>query len=173
MCVWGCAYNDCLGGTVAKRSAGLLLYRRKKSGVEVFLVHPGGPYWEKKDLGAWTIPKGEYGEDEEALDAAKREFSEETGFGETGFAAEGKFVELGTVRQASGKVVRAWAVEGDCDAAKLVSNTCEIEWPPRSRRKLEIPEVDRGAWFSLAEAREKIFEAQREFLGRLEEQLPG
>jgi predicted NUDIX family NTP pyrophosphohydrolase len=147
---------------VAKRSAGLLLYRRGESGVEVFLVHPGGPYWEKKDLGAWTIPKGEYVDGEEALDAARREFSEETGF-----VAEGKFVELGTVRQAGGKVVSAWAVEGDCDAAKLVSNTCEIEWPPRTGRKMEIPEVDRGGWFSLTEAREKMFEAQREFLGRL------
>jgi len=147
----------------------LLLYRRGKREVEVFLVHPGGPYWEKKDLGAWTIPKGEYVDGEEALDAARREFSEETGFGETAFAAKAKFVELGSVRQAGGKIVSAWAVEGDCDAAKLVSNTCEIEWPPRTKRKMEIPEVDRGAWFSLAEAREKMFEAQREFLERLEE----
>ena len=149
----------------------MLLYRRGVGGVEVFLVHPGGPYWEKKDLGAWTIPKGEYVDGEEALDAARREFGEETGFGETAFAAEGKFVALGTVRQMGGKVVTAWAVEGDCDAAKLVSNTCEIEWPPRTGRKMEIPEVDRGRWFSLAEAREKMFEAQREFLGRLEKQL--
>jgi predicted NUDIX family NTP pyrophosphohydrolase len=148
---------------VAKRSAGLLLYRRGERGVEVFLVHPGGPYWEKKDLGAWTIPKGEYGDDEEALDAARREFHEETGF-----VAEGKFVELGSVRQAGGKIVSAWAVEGDCDAARLVSNTCEIEWPPRTGRRIEIPEVDRGEWFSLAEAREKMFEAQQEFLERLE-----
>jgi predicted NUDIX family NTP pyrophosphohydrolase len=153
---------------VAKRSAGLLLYRRGASGVEVFLVHPGGPYWEKKDLGAWTIPKGEYGDDEEALDAARREFKEETGFGETGFTAEGTFVELGTVRQAGGKIVSAWAVKGDCDATKLVSNTCEIEWPPRTGRLIEIPEVDRGAWFTIAEARKKMFEAQREFLVRLE-----
>ena len=142
------------------------MYRLGQRGVEVFLVHPGGPYWEKKDLASWTIPKGEYGDDEEALDAARREFGEETGF-----VAEGNFVELGTVRQAGGKIVTAWAVEGDCDATKLVSNTCEIEWPPRTGRMLVIPEVDRGGWFTIAEAREKMFEAQREFLGRLEESL--
>lgn len=151
---------------MAKRSAGLLMYRRGENGVEVFLVHPGGPYWENKDLASWTIPKGEYVDGEEALDAARREFGEETGF-----VAEGKFVELGSVRQAGGKIVTAWAVEGDCDAAKLVSNTCEIEWPPRTGRMIVIPEVDRGGWFTIAEAREKMFEAQREFLGRLERQL--
>lgn len=142
------------------------MYRRGENGVEVFLVHPGGPYWENKDLASWTIPKGEYVDGEEALDAARREFGEETGF-----VAEGKFVELGSVRQAGGKIETAWALEGDCDAAKLVSNTCEIEWPPRTGRMIEIPEVDRGGWFTIAEAREKMFEAQREFLGRLERQL--
>jgi predicted NUDIX family NTP pyrophosphohydrolase len=140
---------------MAKRSAGLLLFRRKGTGLEVFLVHPGGPFWAKKDLGAWSIPKGEYGDGEAALEAAKREFREETGF-----AVEGEFLELGTVRQAGGKVVSVWAVEGDCDAAKLVSNTCLIEWPPRSGRKLEIPEVDRGDWFDLEEARERILKSQ-------------
>ena len=150
-----------------RTSAGLLMYRIKDGALQVLLAHPGGPYFVNKDEAAWTIPKGEYGDDEEALDAGRREFSEETGF-----VAEGDFVELGSVRQAGGKVVSAWAVEGDCDAARLVSNTCAIEWPPRTGRKMEIPEVDRGAWFSLAEAREKMFEAQREFLGRLEKQLP-
>ncbi len=133
----------------------MLLFRRKGTGLEVFLVHPGGPFWAKKDLGAWSIPKGEYGDGEAALEAAKREFREETGF-----AVEGEFLELGTVRQAGGKVVSVWAVEGDCDAAKLVSNTCLIEWPPRSGRKLEIPEVDRGDWFDLEEARERILKSQ-------------
>ena len=152
---------------MAKRSAGLLLYRHKNSGLEVFLVHPGGPYWEKKDLGAWTVPKGEYGEDEEPLDAARREFHEETGFGETGFMAEAEFHELGTIRQVSGKIVSAWAVEGDCDPVLLVSNYCEVQWPPKSKKWIEIPEVDRGAWFSIAEARKRIIETQQDFLDRL------
>jgi predicted NUDIX family NTP pyrophosphohydrolase len=144
-----------------------LLYRRRKTGLEVFLVHPGGPYWKDRDLGAWTVPKGEYGDDEEALVAARREFHEETGFGETGFTADAESRDLGTIRQASGKIVSAWAVEGDCDPALLVSNTCEVEWPPKSKKRIEIPEVDRGAWFSIAEAREKIIETQRDFLDRL------
>lgn len=139
-----------------KRSAGLLLYRRSQRGLEVFLVHPGGPFWAKKDLGAWSIPKGEYGEDEEPGHAARREFEEETGF-----PAAGEIIELGTLRQAGGKLVSVWAMEGDCDPAALRSNTCEIEWPPRSGRKIGIPEVDRGAWFSLAEAGERILASQR------------
>lgn len=147
-----------------KQSAGLLLYRRTERGTEVFLVHPGGPFWAKKDLGAWSIPKGEYAGDEDPLAAARREFEEETGF-----AIGGEFIELGTMRQAGGKVVAAWAVEGDCDAAKLRSNLCQIEWPPRSGRMIDIPEVDRGAWFSLHEARERIVSGQRPFLDRLEE----
>jgi predicted NUDIX family NTP pyrophosphohydrolase len=128
----------------------------------VLLAHPGGPFWAKKDSGAWTIPKGEYEPDEEPLDAARREFEEETGF-----KVDGEFLDLGTVTQKSGKIVVAWAVEGDCDAEKLVSNFCEIEWPPRSRRMISIPEVDRGAWYSIEEAREKIFTAQAPFLDRL------
>jgi predicted NUDIX family NTP pyrophosphohydrolase len=144
----------------------VLLYRRSPRGCEVFLVHPGGPFWTNKDRGAWTIPKGEYGPDEDALDAARREFAEETGF-----AAEGAFLPLGTIRQAGGKVVSAWALEGDCDPARLVSNTCRIEWPPRSGRQMEIPEVDRGAWFSLAEARERILASQWPLLERLAERL--
>src|SRR5262245_34698214 len=118
-----------------KRSAGLLMYRARPSGVEVFLVHPGGPIWAKKDLASWTIPKGEHNDTEDPLEAAKREFREETGF-----IAQGPFAHLGEVRQASGKLVAAWAMEGDCDPAQLVSNTCSIEWPPGSGKKLEIPE---------------------------------
>jgi predicted NUDIX family NTP pyrophosphohydrolase len=146
---------------MAKRSAGLLMYRRHQT-LEVFLVHPGGPFWAKKDLGAWSISKGEYAEGELPLEAAKREFREETGF-----AAEGFFLDLGTVRQAGGKVVSAWAFEGDCDPGKLISNRCKLEWPPRSGRLIEIPEVDRGAWFSIAEAEERILKSQAPFLARL------
>ncbi len=150
-----------------KRSAGLLLFRRREETLEVFLVHPGGPFWAKKDWGAWSIPKGEYGDGEEALTAAQREFAEETGQ-----SVSGDFIKLGDVRQTSGKVVSGWAIEGDLDAAELVSNTCVIEWPPRSGRKIEIPEVDRGAWFGLAEARKRIFAGQQPFLDRLLDQLP-
>lgn len=145
-----------------KRSAGILLYRFRTPSPEVFLVHPGGPYWVKKDLGAWTIPKGEYDDSEPPLEAARREFQEETGF-----TAPGPFHELGEIRQSSGKVVTAFACAGDCNPAQLVSNLCEIEWPPRSGRTLAIPEVDRGAWFSLHQARERIFTAQRPLLDRL------
>ena len=124
------------------------MYRKTLTALEVFLVHPGGPYWAKKDEGFWTVPKGEYEPDEEPLGAAIREFQEETGFN-----VSGSFVELGSVRQKSGKLVVTWAFEGDCEPAKLVSNTCEIEWPPRSGKKMVIPEVDRGNWFSLERAR--------------------
>jgi predicted NUDIX family NTP pyrophosphohydrolase len=147
---------------MGKRSAGLLMYRRHEDRLEVFLVHPGGPFWAKKDLGAWSISKGEYLEGELPLDAARREFQEETGF-----AVEGDFLELGTVQQASGKIVSAWAFEGDCDPSKLVSNLCQIEWPPRSGRRIEIPEVDRGGWFSIAEAKDRILKSQAPFLERL------
>jgi predicted NUDIX family NTP pyrophosphohydrolase len=148
-----------------KRSAGLLLFRRRNPELEVFLVHPGGPFWAKKDLAAWTIPKGEYEPGEEPLAAARREFTEETSF-----TAEGNFIPLGEVTQNSGKIVTAWAVEGDCDPAQLASNLCQVEWPPRSRRMIEIPEVDRGEWFTLSGARAKIFTAQRPFLDRLSRQ---
>jgi predicted NUDIX family NTP pyrophosphohydrolase len=147
----------------SKRSAGLLMYRRREDGIEVLLVHPGGPLWAKKDQGAWTLPKGEYDADEDPLIAARREFYEETGF-----IASGNFIELGSVRQKSGKVVIAWAVEGDCDPSHLVSNTCEIEWPPRSGKRLVIPEVDRGNWFGLAEAHRYIREEQGKLLDALE-----
>jgi predicted NUDIX family NTP pyrophosphohydrolase len=153
---------------MAKRSAGLLMYRRHNRELQVFLVHPGGPFWARKDMGAWTISKGEYLEDEVPLEAAKREFHEETGF-----TAQGNFLELGTVQQSGGKVVSAWAFEGDCDPAALVSNRFEEEWPPRSGRRIEIPEVDRGDWFAVAEARERILKSQAPFLDRLSDMLHG
>jgi predicted NUDIX family NTP pyrophosphohydrolase len=136
--------------------------------LEVFLIHPGGPYWAKKDKGAWAIPKGEHKKSEDPLDAAKREFQEETGF-----AAVGEFVDLGSIRQVSGKIVAAWAFEGDCDPAKLVSNTCEVEWPPKSGRMIEIPEVDRGRWFGMMEARESMRKDQELLLDRLQAVLRG
>src|ERR1700677_979233 len=145
----------------SKRSAGLLMYRKRKGEIEVFVVHPGGPVWAKKDQGAWTLPKGEYEADEDPLVAAQREFQEETGF-----FASGNFIELGSVRQKSGKIVIAWAFEGDCDPAQLVSNTCEIEWQPRSGKRMEIPEVDRGSWFGFAEARDYTRAEQGELLDR-------
>ena len=151
-----------------KRSAGLLIYRRRERGLEVFLVHPGGPLWAKKDLGAWSIPKGEYSAEEDPLAAARREFAEETGM-----KVDGDFVELGTIRQAGGKLVTAWALEGDFDADRLVSNLVEMQWPPRSGRMVEFPEVDRGAWFTVSEARERILASQRELLERLEEKVRG
>ena len=152
---------------MAKRSAGLLMFRRNGGELQVFLVHPGGPFWAGKDAGSWTVPKGEYVDGEEPLDAARREFTEETGF-----VAEGEFIDIGNVRQTSGKIVNAWAFEGDCDPRKLKSNFCEIEWPPRSGKKMEIPEVDRGAWFSLEEAREKILKSQEGFLDVLGRKIP-
>src|SRR5271156_1205352 len=117
------------------------MYRRRGD-LEVFLVHPGGPHFAKKDMGAWTIPKGEYLEGESPLEAAKREFQEETGF-----AVCDGFLDLGWIKQKGGKIVTAWAFEGDCDPSKLISNYCEVEWPPNSGRLIEIPEVDRGSWF--------------------------
>ncbi|SPE17535.1 NUDIX hydrolase [Candidatus Sulfotelmatomonas gaucii] len=149
-----------------KHSAGLLLYRRKDREIEVFLVHPGGPLWANKDLGAWSVPKGEHSADEDPLDAARREFKEETGF-----PVDGEFVELGTVRQAGGKLLSAWALEGDCDPAKLSSNHCRMQWPPRSDRMIDFPEVDRGAWFTLGEARDHILLSQRPLLDRLQKEL--
>lgn len=147
---------------MVKQSAGLLLYRVREGALEVFLVHPGGPFWAKKDLGVWSIPKGEMDEGEELLEAARREFEEETGF-----RPEGIFRELTPVRQRSGKIVHAWAVEGNCDPTAIRSNTITIEWPPRSGRQLEIPEVDRGGWFAIENAKEKILEGQRGLLDEL------
>jgi len=151
---------------VPRRSAGLLMYRRKLRDLEVFLVHPGGPFFAKKDLGTWTVPKGEYMEGEHPLQAAKREFLEETGF-----AVPETFLDLGSIKQAGGKIVSAWAFEGDCDPNKLISNYCEIEWPPRSGRLIEIPEIDRGAWFSIDEAKECIKPTQIPLLDRLSKTL--
>ena len=145
-----------------KRSAGLLLYRVSGEGVSVLLVHPGGPFWARKDLGAWTIPKGEYSAAEEPLAAARREFEEETGA-----RAQGEFLPLGEIVQAGRKIVTAWGLEGDFDPATLVSNRFELEWPPKSGRKASFPEVDRAQWFSPAEARQKILPGQRELISRL------
>jgi len=145
-----------------KRSAGILLYRRRGSGLELLLVHPGGPFWAKKDVGAWMIPKGEYAEREDALTAAKRELEEETGL-----RADGDFLPLGELVQAGGKRVTAWALEGDFDPAALRSNTFEMEWPPRSGRRQSFPEVDRAQWFAPDEARTKILASQSEFIDRL------
>ncbi len=141
------------------------MYRRRGQQLEVFLAHPGGPLWSNKD--AWTIPKGEFEDSESPLEAARREFHEETGF-----EAAGEFLELGEITQPGGKRVLAWAFEGDCDPSKLVSNTCFIEWPRNSGRQIEIPEIDRGAWFSLPGARKKIFRGQEKFLDRLAARLP-
>jgi predicted NUDIX family NTP pyrophosphohydrolase len=135
------------------------MYRRPNGRLEVFLVHPGGPFWAKKDHGAWSIPKGQYQNTEHALDAAKREFQEETGL-----APRGPFFELGAIQQASGKIVTAWAFAGEFDAANLISNTCQMEWPPHSGRFIECPEVDRGEWFSIPEASERILKSQQPFL---------
>jgi predicted NUDIX family NTP pyrophosphohydrolase len=143
------------------------MYRRRGD-LEVFLVHPGGPHFAKKDLGAWGIPKGEYLDGEQPLQAAVREFQEETGF-----AAAGDFIDLGWIKQKGGKIVAGWAFEGDCDPGKLTSNYCEVEWPPKSGRLIEIPEVDRGAWFSLAEAKERIKPTQIPLLDRLSLALDG
>jgi predicted NUDIX family NTP pyrophosphohydrolase len=146
----------------SKTSAGILLYRLPPSGPEVFLVHPGGPFWAKRDLGAWSVPKGEVDTAEDLLEAAKREFLEETGQ-----RVDGAFIELAPVRQAGGKVVHAWAVEGEIDAASISSNTFTIEWPPKSGKMREFPEIDRGGWFALAEARAKILAGQQPLLDQL------
>jgi predicted NUDIX family NTP pyrophosphohydrolase len=149
------------------RSAGILLYRLRGGEPEVLIVHPGGPFWARKDAGAWSIPKGEYDDAEDAQACALREFEEETG---TALSPE-ELVELGQVRLKSGKQVTAWAVEGDLDADAIVSNTFEMEWPPRSGRRQEYPEVDRAGWFSLDDASEKLNPAQVAFLDRLSDRL--
>lgn len=148
----------------SKQSAGILLYRRLDALLEVFLVHPGGPFWKNKDAGSWTIPKGEFTDDEPALDAAVREFREETGFTLTG-----PFQPLSPIRQKGGKRVYAWAAPGDLDPKKIVSNTFELEWPRRSGKSQTFPEVDKGGWFSLAGARQMINPAQIALLDELEE----
>ncbi len=146
-----------------RTSAGILLHRETGDGLEVLLVHPGGPFWARRDAGAWSIPKGEYSSDEDPLEAARREFAEELGSA----APAGEPADLGEIRQRSGKVVHAWALAGDVDTTQIQSNTFTLEWPPRSGRTSEFPEVDRAAWFDLDRAREKINPAQAAFLDRL------
>ena len=152
-----------------RRSAGIVLHRGVGPDLEVLLVHPGGPAWSGRDLGAWSIPKGEYLEGEDSLAAARREFEEELGTAPPGADPQ----DLGEIRQKSGKRVRGWALAGDLDATGIRSNTCQFEWPPRSGKLIEIPEVDRAEWFGLAAAREKINPGQVPLLDRLEQLLAG
>jgi predicted NUDIX family NTP pyrophosphohydrolase len=152
-----------------ERSAGILLHRRGDDGLEVLLVHPGGPFFARRDDGAWSIPKGVYEDDEEPLAAARREFAEELGSA----CPDGEALDLGEIRQKSGKRVTAWAVAGDIDASAITSNTFEVEWPPRSGRRQAFPEVDRAAWFTLEAARVKLIAAQVPFLDRLTEAAAG
>lgn len=149
---------------MARKSAGLLMYRKKHSLTEILLVHPGGPLWKNKDQGAWSIPKGEYESGEDPLAAAKREFEEELGFP----PPEENFIELGEIRQKSGKQVCAWAVEGDCDPSPVSSNTFAMQWPPGSGKNGQFPEVDRAEWFDTDTARNKINPAQINFIDVLE-----
>lgn len=150
-----------------KRSAGILLHRRRAGMLEVLLAHPGGPWWRNRDEGAWGIPKGLIDDGEEPLAAARREFEEETGQP----APAGEALALTPLRQASGKLVLAWALEGECDAARIRSNTFPLEWPPRSGRVAQFPEIDRAAWFAMPEARLRIIAGQRPFLDELERRL--
>ena len=150
----------------AKKTAGVLLYRRRNSALEVFLIHPGGPFWTKKDAGAWSVPKGEIDPGEEPLSAAKREFNEETGC-----SADGDFIALAPIKQPGGKLITVWAVEGECDPRTVKSNSFTIEWPPRSGKRAEFPEVDRAEWFTLEAAKEKILKGQIGFLVDLQNAL--
>jgi predicted NUDIX family NTP pyrophosphohydrolase len=152
---------------MARRSAGIALYRGSGPELEVLLVHPGGPVWARRDAGAWSIPKGEYDDDEDPAAAARREFAEELGSP----PPDVELIDLGEVRQRSGKLVRAWAARGDLDASQVRSNTFPLEWPPRSGRIGEFPEVDRAEWFGLEQARERINQAQVPLLDRLEQAL--
>ena len=149
-----------------KQSAGLLMYRRRSENVEVLLVHPGGPFWATKDLAAWSLPKGEYPEGEDPFATAVREFEEETSM-----RPDGQFIPLGQIRQPSGKLVTAWAFEGDCDPTTIKSNLFSMEWPKRSGKMAEYPEIDRGDWFTFAVARRKIHRGQVGFLERLAQHL--
>jgi predicted NUDIX family NTP pyrophosphohydrolase len=151
---------------MSKTSAGLIMYRLRSETLEVLLVHPGGPFWSKKDAGAWFIAKGEINPNEESLDAAKREFEEETGL-----KPQGPFLPLGSVKQKSGKIIFAWAFAGDCDPSRLQSNTFTIEWPPKSGLQKEFPEIDRYSFFTLPAAQEQIHPAEYPFLTRLQELL--
>jgi predicted NUDIX family NTP pyrophosphohydrolase len=145
-----------------KKSAGILLYRKNGSRLEVLLVHPGGPFWKNKDEGAWSVPKGEFNDDENALDAAKREFEEETGF-----SCSGNFLELSPLKQKSGKMVYAWALEKDIDTSKIKSNEFEMEWPPKSGKQQRFPEIDKAQWFAATEAKQKINASQAGFIDEL------
>lgn len=149
-----------------KKSAGILVYRLRSKAIEVFLVHPGGPFWKNKDDGAWSIPKGEYTEDEDPLEAAKREFEEETGI-----PCDGDFIKLEPVKQKSGKLVLAWALEKDIDPDKIKSNLFSMEWPPKSGKMQEFPEIDKGKWYDLNEAKQKINSSQAAFIDQLVEKL--
>ena len=151
---------------MAKKSAGLLMYRWRCGVLEVLLVHPGGPFWAKKDEGSWSIPKGEYEPGEDPLEVAKREFQEETSY-----QATGEFTPLTPQKQPSGKVITAWAFEGDCDASDVKSNTFSMEWPPRSGKQGEFPEIDRAGWFTIQMGKEKILKGQAGFLEELEKIL--
>ena len=146
---------------MSNQSAGLLLFRRTK-GLEIMLVHPGGPFWKNKDECAWSIPKGEFSDEEDPLDAAKREFQEETGF-----EIDGKFIPLQPIKQKSGKWIRAWAIDKDLDVSTIESNLFEMEWPPRSGKTQKFPEVDKAVWFDLAEAKQKINPAQASLIDQL------
>jgi len=150
------------------KSAGILVYRRRPTGLEVFLVHPGGPFWAKKDQGAWSIPKGEFGDAENPLDAARREFTEETGQ-----TIDGEFMTLTPSKQPSRKIVHGFAVEGDVEADNIVSNEFELEWPPRSGVTQRFPEIDRGAWFAIAEAKKRVHAGLVPVLDELERVLGG
>jgi predicted NUDIX family NTP pyrophosphohydrolase len=152
---------------VSARSAGILLYRWRDGTLEVLAVHPGGPFWARSDEGAWSIPKGELDDDRDELAAARREFAEELG----NPPPDGEAIDLGEVRQRGGKVVRAFALEGDLDTSTVVSNTVEVEWPPRSGRRLTVPEIDRAEWFSVDEARRRLNPAQVAFVEVLVERL--
>ena len=149
-----------------KKSAGILAYREGVSGLEVFLMHPGGPFWKNKDLGAWSIPKGEIADNEDEKEAAKREFEEETGM-----KVDADLVPLKPIRQKNGKTVMAWAINQDIDPSKIVSNLFEIEWPPKSGKHQQFPEMDRAEWFSVSDAREKIIAGQAALIDELEEIL--
>ena len=151
---------------MAKTSAGVLLYRRAGKSLEVFLVHPGGPFWAKKDDGAWSIPKGEFAEGEDPLEAAKREFEEETGF-----PLKGKLEALEPIKQAGGKIVYAWAIEGEIEQSAIRSNMFSLEWPPHSGKKQEFPEVDRASWFDLETGRRKILKSQLPLLEQLQKKF--
>lgn len=153
---------------MAKKSAGLLLFRETSGRLEVLLVHPGGPFWAKKDEGAWSIPKGEFEDDEDPLVAARREFEEETGF-----TSAGDVIPLEPGRQRGGKVIHAWAMKRDLDPAALKSNTFSMEWPPKSGRQQEFPEIDQAAWFTIESARRKILKGPLGFLTQLEDKLGG